>query len=349
MEFDEQTLIRALRLSCTCIVLFLLTWYFQVPENAWALITVWFVMFEYTTVGGVVRKGLYRAAGTILSALYGIIIIYFCDNNVVINILALTPAVVIYSYYFMNSEKMYIALIGCVTLTIVLLNYNHIDLAILRAFNIVLGIIISMFMIRFFYPQYAKDRIIVVQSRLIFLLSQNMRNYLDPSLSFEEVKTKYWQYEHDIYLKLSTRNQLFFETKVEGSSPEFIDINKKSFEHIQNIFRLTSLFTNYLPTEEIRSNVWVINNIQWMLSNLHACQIKLEGKSEELSSEPKSLPHAQPSRAKTMFFIRFIVDSLNKEISLLDKEINEIVLIYNHNTGFFKTKFNRDTSYGTKN
>ena len=46
-------------------------------------------MYEYNTVGGVLNKSMLRFVGTVISALYGIIIIYFCGNDPIINIFAL--------------------------------------------------------------------------------------------------------------------------------------------------------------------------------------------------------------------------------------------------------------------
>lgn len=152
--------IRATRLILANLILYLITWYYQIPEREWALITVWFVMYDYTYVGDVWLKSWYRFLGTIFSALYGLIIIYFFYNNVVIKMLAFIPAIFIYAYFFMDTKRAYIAIIGGVTLSIILLNHNDIGAAILRVFNVILGILMSMFMMRFFYPQYADKQAI---------------------------------------------------------------------------------------------------------------------------------------------------------------------------------------------
>lgn len=339
MEFNQQIIIRALRLSFTCILLFFFTWYYQVPESAWALITIWFVMFEYHTVGGVITKCLYRATGTILSALYGILLIYFCHNNAVINILALTPAVLLYCYYFMDSEKAYIAIIGSVTLTIVLLNYNRVDLAILRVFNIVLGIVFSMLMIRFFYPQYARDSLLKTQSSLILLLLKIMRSYLDESLPLEKIKKETFKIEQDIVALYPTINRLLHEAKIETiKSPIYITYNQSLFEHIRHIFRLTSFITNYIATEEIRSNKAMQRNYEFLLAKLEAAQIKLDSGLEKPS--PPILSVKETMEMSTLSsknkFIKTVFEELYKEITLLDADINEIVSIYRqYKVGYF--------------
>lgn len=112
MGIDQQKTVRTLRLSLTCIFLFLITWYYQVPESAWTLVTIWFVMYEYSTVGGVLTKSFLRFAGTALSAIYGMIVVYFCANNPLINIMALVPGLFLYAYFFMGEIKRILAPLG---------------------------------------------------------------------------------------------------------------------------------------------------------------------------------------------------------------------------------------------
>lgn len=335
MGFDQQIVIRSIRLSLTCIILFLITWYYQVPESAWCLITVWFVMYEYTTVGGVFTKGIYRFTGTFLSAFYGVLIIYFCQNNMIVNVLALTPAVLLYSYYFMDGERAYIAVIGCVTLTIVLLNYNRIDLAILRTFNIILGVAGSMFMIRFFYPQYARDSLIKTQVQLINLLAQMLTNYLDESLSLEKIKENYAQYERNIIGKFSVFHRLAHEAKIETSkTPLYITYHNAAFEHIGHIFRLTSVFINYLTTDNSRFDPWIMANVRILLSNLQSIQKGLEAHVSTRHS-PALIPIEKITKKRTIKnenikFVEILFCNINDEIALLNEAINKIVVIYEH-------------------
>lgn len=344
MAFDQLMIIRALRLSLTCIILFFLTWYYQVPESAWCLITVWFVMYEYTTIGGVFTKGLYRFTGTFLSAFYAMVIIYFCQNNIVVNVLALTPAVLLYSYYFMNGEKTYIAIIGSVTLTIVLLNYNRIDLAILRTFNIMLGVAGSMFMIRFFYPQYARDELIKTQAQFIQLLSQMITNYLDISLSLVTIKEKHKQYERNITTNFTNFHRLIREAKIETpKTPLYVTYNNEAFEHIGHIFHLTSVLTNYLTTDKTRSDPHIIAHARILLAELQSIHNKLENSffeppksiSATLSlTDAKKLPASHDQNTK---FVKTIFNNIQEEIALLNEDISNIVLLYeNYKTGTYK-------------
>lgn len=332
MGFNQSMVIRAVRLSLTCIILFLITWYYQVPESAWCLITVWFVMYEYTTVGGVFTKGVYRFTGTLLSALYGMLIIYFCQNNIIINVLALTPAVLLYSYYFMDGDKAYIAIIGSVTLTIVLLNYNRIDLAILRTFNIILGVAGSMVMIRLFYPQYARDSLIETQSQCIGALSQMLSNYLDPSLSLVDIKTTYTQCERNMAGQTSVFHRLAHEAKIETSkTPLYIPYHNAAFEHIGHIFRLMSVFINYLTTEDIRLDPRIKNHVHMLLFNLNAIQATLEtnvAANQSSTQQTDTIIQAEITKDKAIKLAEILLHNIADEITLLAENINKIIVIY---------------------
>jgi len=338
MPFESIFFIRTLRLSLTCIILFFITWYYQVPESAWCLITIWFVMYEYTTIGGVFTKSLYRFTGTFLSSVYALLIIYFCQNNIVMNLLALAPGVFLYSYFFMDDERSYIAIIGCVTLTIVLFNYNRIDLALIRTFNIMLGIGGSLFMIRFFYPQYARDQLIKVQSQLVDLLSKMIKNYIDTSKPLVAMKKNYGQYEREIIHQAVVFHRLVGEAKLETkATPLYTTYHDKAFEHIGHVFRLTSVLVNYVITDKIRFDPWVIEQTQLLLSDLQSIQNKLEGNTgqshfvERPSNPEKSLEErikSPASKDQNTKFTKALLDNIRQELVLLDENIRQVVVIY---------------------
>ncbi len=344
MGFNQQKIIRALRLCLTTLILFFFTWYYKIPEGIWSLFTIWLVMGDYNTVGGVFTKSLYRAAGTTLSAVYGLILIYFFHNNFFINLLALTPAVLVYCYLFMDGDKAYIATIGSVTLTLILLNYNQIDIAIIRTFNILLGIVASVFMIRFFYPQFARDELLVIQANILFLTSQMITGYMDKSLSVADIKKLHSEYEQNIYKQFTLINRLIVEAKIEtAKTPEYVIYTKSAYEHLRHIFRLTSLFSHYFTSDYIRDNITSINNFETLLSKLKTTRLKIEEEHSLPTELPVTLEKILPikaSRDKNTQFIEILFDNLNEEIDLLDADFNEIVSIYKYYSGHFLQQTN---------
>lgn len=344
MGLDKPKIIRTLRLVFTCLILFLITWYYQLPEREWSLITVWFVMAEYSGVGGVLKKSFYRFSGTMLSALYGMVIIYFFANNVVINMLALVAGVFLYMYYFLDSEKMYIAVIGSVTLTIVLLNHNDLDAAILRTFNVMIGILGSMFMIRFFYPKYARDEVMEAQVALIKPISQILASYLDPTNSLAIIKNDYLKQEQIIVTNLAAFARHLGDAQIETQkTPLFLTYNKAAIEHIRHLFRLLSVFVNYVTTEEMRADSVVYEQLHSLLLEIQRIECRLEKaplpdgrgsepclKSEQRLSDCTSnlIQSSEPRPSGSGALPQTIIHNMSQEIELLGIEVKKIIEIY---------------------
>lgn len=344
MGTDRHKNLRILRQTLTCLLLFLLTWYYQVPERIWSIITVWVVMTEYTSVGGVFKKSFYRFSGTFLSAVYGIVIIYCFENNVLINMIAFAAGVFVYMYYFLDSDKTYIAVIGSVTLSIVLLNHNDLDAAILRAFNILIGILASMFMIRFFYPKYARDDLIEAQVNFIKQLMSILESYLDKSKTLTTVKTDYLQYEQKILKGLSSFDSHISEAKIETNHCSgFISANMTAKEHIRHLFQLLSVYINYLTTDEIRADKWSDQQLSQLLLALRAIQCKLTHNEMDVPIHSMPLSKSRMKNDQNTQPIHIILTTLHKEVDMLNKEINKLILGYDkdsvdNNTPFWRRK-----------
>lgn len=279
MGLDKGKIIRTWRLSLTCVLLFLIGWYYEIPESSWSLVTIWFVMYEYNTVGGVLNKSKLRFWGTLISAVYGIIIIHLCGNDPIINILALIAGLFFYSYWFMGSDKTYTGTIGAVTLTIVLLNYNDIELAILRALNVILGILVSMFMIRFFYPQYARDLLIKMQ---ISWLNQIIE-FIKKCSSVEDkdsflLNDQSYDMEFSFLANLSTYTRLVTEAQMETRHlPFFSSQNRVIQDKFQLLFRLLST----MRFDKGQTAPWFNQQLRLVLNKLKLIKYALI--AEELS------------------------------------------------------------------
>ncbi len=163
---ESANLLRIFRVLLTVYIMYLLTWYYEVPQRIWCLISIWLVMLDYHTVGGVLKKGLYRLMGTFISGIYGVLIIMISHNNVILKMLAMFPLIYWYAKHYIDTNRSYIFSIGAVTLTIVLLNDNNLSVAILRIFNIILANIASIIMIIVFFPKYASDELDHQSSKL---------------------------------------------------------------------------------------------------------------------------------------------------------------------------------------
>jgi uncharacterized membrane protein YccC len=328
--------VRASRLALTNLILFFLTWYYQVPERAWSLVTVWFVMFEYNYVGGVWTKSLYRFLGTLLSSIYGLFIIYFFYNDVIIDILAFIPAIFMYVYFFMDTERSYIGTIGCVTLSIVLLNHNDIDAAILRTFNIFLGILTAVFMMRFFYPQYARDNVMEIQAQFIVRIETVLNALMDTSLSLETLKKIEQENEHNMNSAMATFNTRLKEAQIETRTvPDFVIHHQKAMDIIRNIARMLSTLVNTVAIDEVCHNVFFQDKTRQFLEIFATLKQRLIPQVERSLSQIISTtdiilddtfrPIENVSQKEVAFFL---LEAIQKEISKLVYEIDQIVSLY---------------------
>ncbi len=177
MQLSSSEYIRLIRIIVTIIITYLITLYAQIPERIWSLITVWFVMIDYEYIGGVIHKSSLRLVGTVFSAIYGILVVYLFDNVILINMLAMSTFVFWFAHRFMDQDDSYALTIACVTVTIILFDFNDISVGLIRLFNIVIGTVISLVMMYVFHPQYAYKslpdlilNIVMAQQNLISLI-----------------------------------------------------------------------------------------------------------------------------------------------------------------------------------
>lgn len=277
MSLDKTMKIRIWRLALTCVFLFLISWRLSISESSWSLITIWFVMYEYSTVGGVVRKSWLRFWGTLLSAIYGLLIVYCCGNNPWINIMALVAGLFLFGYFFMEGGRVYTGTIGAVTLTIVLLNYNDMELAVLRVFNVMIGIVASVLMMRFFYPQYARNGLIDRQLGWLNELIAWLEDYLDLRQQHDDLKKKIGALEEAIYMQGTEYARLLLEAKMETKkAPFFVTDSAEVKTHCQHLFQSFHVLSRLWPNE-IRDHQTLRQSLEDLLASLYQIRARLLG------------------------------------------------------------------------
>ena len=240
----------------------------------------------------------------------------------------------------MGNDKAYTGTIGAVTLTIVLLNYNDINIAILRVFNVLLGIVASVFMIRFFYPQYARNFIIETQLLWLNQLIELLNNYLDLNQELLSLKAKSKEMEHTMLANLASYQRLVNEAKMETqNAPFFLENSVAIKDQIQPLFHLIHLFISFLSTNETRAHPWIIEQIQLFLKRLNIIRSQLLGLDEELIPQQAPPPkneeeHPQDEVTELLLEYKPSIDELFTEIStllgILKKEVTHLILIYDH-------------------
>lgn len=345
--FDQDQFILITRTVLTIILLFLITWYFEVSEAVWSLTTCTVVTFGMHTIGGFHAKAYLRFKGTLLSALYAILIVYTCGNNPIIDILALIPIAYLYGYYLETSEA-YIGILGLGTLTFVLLNYNDVENALIRLFNVMIGIVGSLVMMRFFYPQYARDKIIITLSDFINMISNVLEMYLDNTISLDELKTEYDRFENVLLSKRSSFLREMGEAKKETTkTPRFMDHVSFIKTKIRHLHHLLSILVLYITTNEARCDPCIVQHIEQLLSSLYGIKCKMS------TDGPLTWPilgilikkHlVKISSGEKYREIHNIIEKMESEIIELDKDVEQLIL--NHQVYKPKKEISRERRWG---
>lgn len=325
---DTIKIIRTSRLCMAFLITFFLTWYFEIPEKGWCFITLIVVLYEYTTVGGVLSKSWLRFAGTFSAAIYSMIIIYFFDNNAVINMIALMAGSFVYAFFFMTGNRTYIGLLGTITLTIMLINYNNIDATVLRPMNISIGIAISILTLLFFYPQYARDHVIRIQDDLLLQLVNMLNVFLDKDCDFNKVREAYLIYERTLLADIADYNrynqEALFETK---KVPEFHNKSLLALACTKRIYHLVSVFVFHLANDELRGSDLIHNNITAIRNYLQEVRKKFDCDSHKKIHITKLKLDTANSSEKPAVFLHLLFLETDRELSLLNKTLEEILLI----------------------
>lgn len=327
MLIEREKTLRAIRLSVAIILTFLITWAFQIPEGTWALITCCFVLYEYTTLGGVLTKSYLRFLGTFLSAVYGALVVYFFANNPIIDILALVFGIFVNTYLFLDTKKTYSSVLGCVTLVLVLINYNQLDAAILRPFNVLLGEVISICTFRFVFPEYSRERVVMIQIDFVKNLCKILAVFVDNTCSLDEVKANYQACEKQLLVNMAGFSRYIEEAVMEVKKvPSIIEYHRDSMHHLKRIYHLISTFIYYIATNENRERIEVYYPIQTIVQYLSMVKAVMENPSKTIKSVYNNLPESI-IQTQELFIVEVLFNGIFQELQALEKTWEKISMI----------------------
>ncbi|NDS72219.1 FUSC family protein, partial [Francisella tularensis subsp. holarctica] len=125
----------------------------------WMSVTVMVVMSTQPNLGGAVDKALMRFLGTVIGAVIAIIIVA-CVKNYIHEFMLILPFIFLAVYFAGATKYSYAGTLAGITLIIIMFNQQPgVQVAIYRAVEISLGIIISLIVNRFILPIRAETRL----------------------------------------------------------------------------------------------------------------------------------------------------------------------------------------------
>lgn len=260
MAFTIEKRIRATRLCLAMFISFIYTSYVGVSEGIWVVMTCPIVLFDNATLGGTINKSHLRFWGTFLSAAFGMIFIVGFANNVTINLIAIGVGVFLATYWYMDGKQGYAGGLMTWTLPILLLNHNDLKSAFLRLLNISLGIVISYLLLRFFYPEYARNKMLSSMRNTLSELENLVIAITDEKLNDAEIQAMYLQHETNILTNINGfmrwQNEAVLETK---AHPEYVSSGAKAFLHVRRLYRLLSVMVFHFDCSRMRTNQEVMD------------------------------------------------------------------------------------------
>ncbi len=255
MNFTQSQFTRAARLSLAMIISFVYVAYIGMSDGIWVIMTCAIILFDNPTLGGTINKSHLRFWGTFFAAAFSLIFIVGFANNVIINLLGVVIGTFLAAYWYMDTAQGYIGGLISWTLPIILLNNNDIKSAFLRLMNIIIGIIVSYIMLRYFYPEYARDNMLKSMHKTLVELKILLLSISDPELGSERIQVLYLNHEAKILTEINSFNRWQTEAKWETKrAQEYVDAAALAYLHIRRLYRLLSVVIFYFNCDEIRHN-----------------------------------------------------------------------------------------------
>lgn len=255
MEVTSQKTIMAARMAISMIIALIITTYFNIVEPTWVYISLFIVLFEQHTIGASLTRCSMRAIATISSALYSLIIILLFHNAYLMNLIGFIIGIFLYTYLFLGTKKSYIGILGTVTLAICLMNYNNFTYVFMRPTNVIIGILIGIFTLRFFFPTRA-TKVLILEIQKFLTEYATLSVYL---ANLDNSKTDLRQYleqcESNIAALILRFQTLINEARVEiGKDSQYTQAAADILQSLRHIFRYYASIIALILYEDVKIN-----------------------------------------------------------------------------------------------
>lgn len=239
-EITPAKTIIATRISIGIIISFIVTTYFNIVDSTWVYISLFVIVSEQKTIGASLNRASMRAIATVSSAIYSLTIIWLFNNNYLINLSGFIIGVFLYTYLFAETAKGYIATLGCITLAICLMNFNNFSNVFIRPTNVLIGILIGIFTLRFFFPLRATKMLILETQSFLSDYARLARNLANLDKLTPDLNNQFIAFESGIATYIPTFQRLLAEAAVEtAGNASFIKVASEilvSFRHLSRYF-----------------------------------------------------------------------------------------------------------------
>lgn len=264
LEITSDKTIMATRMAIGTLISFVITNYYEFVDPTWVYISLFVVLFEHNTVGSSLIRGYMRAIATISSAILSLIIIILFHNYYLTNLLGFIAGTFLYTYLFLGTKESYIGVLGSLTLAICLINYNDLSHVFIRPTNVVIGIMIALFTLRFFFPERA-TRLLILEIDRFLSEYDAISTYLantEQEILVTELSNRLAKFEAQVIARVPNFQTLLSEAKVEVKrGSEFPKVVAAMLLSLRHIFRYYAsimasiIYDKVEMTEEDKKNL----------------------------------------------------------------------------------------------
>ncbi|MED7787593.1 FUSC family protein [Francisella sp. 19X1-34] len=205
----------------------------------WIVITILVVMSTQPNLGGALDKAIMRFLGTLIGATVATVIVASISNDIIQVFLSI-PFIFLAVYFAGASRYSYAGTLAGITLIIIILNRQPGEqVAIYRAVEISLGIIISLIVNRFILPIRAETRLKESFSKTI----SQIHDFFD--ILFIERNHSHKKLRESIFHEFTKHLTLVKELKYEKSAKKVREFEKMSL-YIRRLYRYMIVMYEYI-------------------------------------------------------------------------------------------------------
>ncbi|WP_275288285.1 FUSC family protein [Halomonas elongata] len=160
--------LHVMRVTLALCITFGIIQFFTIPHSGWALVSTAMVMGNLPHIGGVLDKGRQRLLGTILGALWGLLLILLPESLSMLIPLGSLLGIAFVTWLTFGKRYGYGGLMFAITLLLVVGGGSHdLTVALWRSFDVLLGTLIGIVVTILVLPHKATDM-------LRFMLADNL-------------------------------------------------------------------------------------------------------------------------------------------------------------------------------
>lgn len=266
-KFTREKLIRATRLSLAMLISVAYITYVGIAEGIAVTMTCAIILYDNPTVGGAINKSQLRFLGTLLGFMIAMIFIIGFANSMIANIIGIIIGIFLATYWFIDNKYSYVGIMTCATLPILLLNNGDIRIAFMRLLSISLGVLIAYLLNCFFYPDYARNRILITLKVLVTEFNVLLNALYDQNATQDDFTQIYLKNEPLIIQEFAKFVRWHSEAQHE-TLPAYTSAAFSLFANIRHIYHLLSIIAFNLDINPIREHQLTSRELATIISKI---------------------------------------------------------------------------------